>query len=428
MLPITGDGAALDGLRVLDLAGEEGVYCTKLLADLGADVIRVEPPGGSPLRQRPPFVGDTPHPERGILHLYFNTNKRAVTMDITKPEGRDLFLDLAATADAVVETYKPGYMVSLGLGYEDLASVRPEIILTSITGFGQTGPHRDWEHSDLIDTAMSGIMTLAGFVDGPPHRPYASQAYYCGGVEAAIGTLMAVTYRDLHGEGQWVDVSIQESLSMAQETAMQAWDMQHRVRRRTGGQEAAARLGGLNEVADGYVYAMIGLAGAGAPLSQFVEWMDAEGMAGDLVAEGVLDDLRSVSAAGPRGGRDPAMLQRMMGHIARVGAQAQLFLKSKSKHEIYVQGQRRGFLIGAANDPRDIVQNEQLNARGWFIDLPHPEIGKTIQMPGPPYHMSDTPARARRRAPLIGEDNGPLFTELGVDPARLDSLRAGGVI
>ncbi|HXH22131.1 MAG TPA: CoA transferase [Dehalococcoidia bacterium] len=428
MLPVTGDSSALDDLRVLDLAGEEAVYCTKLLADLGADVIRVEPPGGSPIRRLGPFVGDIRDPERSIQHLYFNTSKRGVTLDIAKPEGRELFLKLAASADVIVESFKPGFLASLGLGYDDLTRVKPDIILTSVTGFGQTGPHSGWEWSDLIDVAMSGILTLSGFVDAPPYRPYPSQAYYCAGVEAAIGTLLAVTARDLQGEGQWVDVSIQESLSMAQETAMQTWDFLHRARRRVGGAEQAIRLGGLQEVADGYVFSMIGLAGAGAPLAAFVEWLVEEGAAGDLVESGVLADLKEVASAGRGMARDPAVMQRMQGHIGKVADQAKVFLKSRRKTEIYVRGQQHGFLIGAANDPKDIVESEQLIARGWFQEVPHPELGMTIKFPGVPYHLSDCPARVRRRAPLVGEHNAEVYGEIGVGAGELAALKARGVV
>ncbi len=427
MLPTTGTDSALDDVRVLDLAGEEGVYCTKLLADLGADVIRVEPPAGSAIRARAPFVDDAAGAESGILHLYLNTSKRGITLDLESEEGRGLFRRLAATADIIVESFKPGYLAGLNLGYEDLTKLKPDLILTSVTSFGQTGPHADWEGSDLVDLAMSGILTMSGFIDRPPYRPYPSQAFYCAGVEAAIGSLLALTTRDLQGEGQWVDVSIQESLSMAQETAMQTWDFLHRARRRIGGAEVAIRLGGLQEVADGYVYSMIGLVGAGAPLSEFVEWMASEGMAGDLVESGVLAELQAMSA-NRAAARDPAMMMRMMGHMGKVSAQADVFLKTKPKREAYVEGQNRGFLIGAANDARDIVEDAQLIARGWFQDVPHPELGKTIKFPGSPYHLTETPARVRHRAPLLGEHNAQIYGELGLSAADLSDLKAKGVI
>jgi benzylsuccinate CoA-transferase BbsE subunit len=428
LLPVTGDASALEGVRVLDLAGEEGVYCTKLLADLGADVILVEPPGGSAIRSRAPFVADKPGPERSILHLYLNSSKRGVTLDITSRDGQDLFKKLAATADIVVESFKPGYMAGLGLGYDDLSKVKPDIILTSITGFGQTGPHSSWEWSDLVDVAMSGIMTMSGFVDREPYRPYPSQAYYCGSVEGAIGSLLALTHKELQGEGQWVDVSIQESLSMAQETAMQTWDFHKRARRRVGGAETAIRLGGLQQVADGYVYAMIGLAGAGAPVADFVKWMHEEGQAADLVEKGVLEELEAVANQGRAALRDPGLMQRMQGHLAEVGDRARAFMAAKTKQEVYTKGQSHGFLIGPANDAKDIVESEQLAARGWFQQVPHPELGLTVKFPGVPYHLADSPARVRRRAPLLGEHNAEVYGELGLSTEEQAALEARGVI
>jgi benzylsuccinate CoA-transferase BbsE subunit len=429
LLPTTGTASALDDVRVLDLAREEGVYCTKLLADLGADVIRVEAPGGSAIRGRGPFIGDEPGLERGILHLYFNTSKRSVTLNLECEDGRDLFRKLVATADIVVESFKPGYLSDLGLGYDDLVQVKPDIILTSVTGFGQTGPHAHFEWSDLVDVAMSGIMTMSGFVDREPYRPYASQAYYCGSVEAAQGTLLALAYRDLHGEGQWVDVSMQESLSMAQETAMQTWDFLKRARRRVGGVESAIRLGGLQEVKDGYVFAMIGLAGAGAPVAEFVRWMDEKGQAGDLIASGILTELEGVAAQGRAALRDPELMQRMLAHLGTVMTQANDFWRSMPKQEAYVQGQKHGFLVGAANDPRDIVENEQHNVRGWFQDVVHPELGMTIKFPGVPYHLTDSPARVRQRAPLVGEHNVEVYEqEMGLSPEEMATLRGVGAI
>ena len=219
MQAANGSASALGDVRVLDLTGEEGAYATKLLADLGADVIRVEPPAGDPLRRRGPFVHDIPGPERGLLHLFLNTSKRGITLNLESADGRDLFRRLVETADVLVETCAAGYLSSLGLSYEDLCRVRPDLIATSITGFGQTGPHAAWRSCDLVAVAMSGILTLSGFIDRPPYRPVASQAFYSGGIEGAIGTLMALTHRDLTGEGQQVDFSVSACLFQAGEFA-----------------------------------------------------------------------------------------------------------------------------------------------------------------------------------------------------------------
>ena len=169
--------SALGDLRVLDLAGETGVYASKLLADLGADVIRIEPPDGDPLRDVPPFFHDVRAADHSLTFFHLNTNKRSVTLDFTKPRGRALFERLVKSADVVIESYTPGYLDGMGLGYDGLCKIRPDIVLTSITGFGQGGPHARWAWSDIVGVAMSGMMTLAGDKDDPPNRPYGNQGY-----------------------------------------------------------------------------------------------------------------------------------------------------------------------------------------------------------------------------------------------------------
>ncbi len=427
MLEPTGSASAFDDVRVLDLTGEMGAYCTKLLADLGADVIRVEPPAGDAIRSRGPFVRDVPATESSLLHLYFNTSKRGITLNLESVDGRALFKRLVERADIIVESFAPGYLGSLGLGYDDLTKVKPDVILTSITGFGQTGPHAEYVSSDIVGVAMSGSMTLAGFADLPPYRPYASQGYLCASMEGAIGTLMALTYRDLQGEGQWVDVSMQESLSMCQETAMQTWDFQ-KLNRRRGGAGLRIGISGLNECEDGYVFTMIGIGGAGAPISDFVKWMDEEGKAGDLIETGVMSQFEAAASL-PRG--TPGQMERLVAmreNILKVGALATDFLMSHTKQELYEEGQARGFLMGPANTPKDLVESRQLNARNWFVELPHPELGLTVKMPGVPYRLMDSPARLRRRAPLLGEDNVEVYAELGLSKTELTGLRSAGVI
>ena len=177
--------SALDDIRIIDLAGEVGIYATKLLADLGADVIRIEPPGGDPMRNIGPFWHDEHAIDRSLYYFNLTTNRRSLTLDFTKPDGRAIFEKLAGTADIIVETYEPGYLDSIGLGYEGLKKIRPDIILTSITGFGQTGPHAQYKWSDVVGVAMSGMMTLAGDKDDPPNRAYGNQGYVCAGIDGA---------------------------------------------------------------------------------------------------------------------------------------------------------------------------------------------------------------------------------------------------
>jgi crotonobetainyl-CoA:carnitine CoA-transferase CaiB-like acyl-CoA transferase len=199
--------------RVLDLADERGAFCGKLLADLGADVVKVEPPAGDPARRRPPFFPGRETPETSLDFLAFNTNKRSLALDVTDPEGRACFLDLVRHADAVVESFAPGRLDELGLGWATLREANPRLVLASITPYGQTGPRRLDRSSDLVAMATSGFMQITGDPDGPPMRLGNEQSRFAPALYAALGVVAALVHRDWHGApGQRVDVSMQEAL------------------------------------------------------------------------------------------------------------------------------------------------------------------------------------------------------------------------
>jgi crotonobetainyl-CoA:carnitine CoA-transferase CaiB-like acyl-CoA transferase len=423
--------SALDDIRVLDLAGEIGQYCTKLLADLGADVIKVEPPEGDPVRKLPPFYHD--EPERASLYwLNLNTSKRAVTLNIEDPEGYKLFEKLVATADVLVESFKPGYLDSLGLGYEGLTKIKPDIILTSVTGFGQTGPHAHHKAPDLVGVAMGGIMWLAGEPQDPPNAPPWRQGYISASIVAAEGTVMAVYHRDVQGEGQHVDVSMQEALSIAQETAMQSWDMLEALRNRNGerGMIPVNFPGvGAYECKDGYVFGYVGTPG-GAAWSELLQWMIDEGAAADLAEEPyfefcnqlnvrfLIELFQDTSTLGQK--------MQMLGHVEEI---LKRFIAGKGKWEMYEGGQGRRLLFGIASTPEDIAKNPQLEFRQWLTPIEHAELQDTIQYPGPPYRLSETPWAIRRRPPSLGEHNDEIYAgNLGMKSEELERLRAAGAI
>ena len=430
-MPSDNTPAALDDIRVLDLAGEIGQYCTKLLADLGADVIKIEPPEGDPVRDLPPFYHDEPDPEKSLYWLNLNTNKRSATLSIADAEGRKLFEKLVATADVVVESFEPGYLDGLGLGYEGLTKIKPEIILTSVTGFGQTGPHAHYKAPDIVGVAMGGIMWLAGDPQDPPNVPPWRQGYISASIQAAAGTMMAIYHRDVQGEGQHVDVSMQEALSIAQETAMQTWDMLEGLRNRTGaGTILPISIPGIGpyECQDGWVYGFVGTPG-GAPWSDLLQWMIDEGAAEDLTEEPYHDfcmnlNMRFLTSLM----QDPASLGdkiKIMSHIEQVLCR---FVAGKGKWEVYEGAQRKRLLFGIVSTPEDIAKNPQLQHRKWLTPIEHPELQDTLQYPGPPYRLSETPWAIRRRPPLLGEHNSEIYSDLGVKEDELERLHAAGVI
>ncbi len=424
--------SALGDVRVLDLAGEIGQYCTKLLADLGADVIKIEPPGGDPVRNLPPFYRDEAGPQRSLYWLNLNTSKRSVTLDLEKPEGRDLFRKLVTSADVVVESFEPGYLGGLGLGYADLAKIRPDVILTSITGFGQTGPHAHYKAPDIVGVATGGVMWLAGERADPPNVPPLRQGYASASIVAAAGTLMALYHRDAHGEGQHVDVSMQEALSIAQETAMQTWDMLQQLRTRTGsGGALPITIPGIGvyECKDGYVFGYVGTPG-GAPWSELLQWMIEENAAEDLTQEPYHDICVNLNMRFLTGlMQDPSTIGEKIKNLGHINEVLKRFFATKGRWDLYENGQRRRLLIGIVSTPEDLAKNPQLQYRQWLTAVEHDDIGMTLQYPGPPYRFSETPWAIYRRPPGVGEHNAEVYCEeLGVGRDELQRLSAAGVI
>jgi crotonobetainyl-CoA:carnitine CoA-transferase CaiB-like acyl-CoA transferase len=421
----------LGDIRVLDLADQKGVYCTKLLADLGADVIKIEKPGGDPMRRIGPFFHDEPDPEKSLYWFQFNTSKRGITLDLDNADGREIFNRLVKTADVVVETFPPGYLDEMGLGYSVLKELNPRLILSSITPFGQTGPYLDFKSSDLIAQAMGGLMYLAGFPEDPPHKLHGSQAYHSASVQAAVGTVMALYARELTGRGQQVDVSMQESMLMSLETAMQHYDLRKEIRQRVSREMPVAAGIGLYPCKDGHIWSYV-VAGAGAGWDVILDWMDSEGMAGDLkdpqwaeVFE-LLGDIRRLIAMA----NDPPALIARLEQFAHINEIVLPFLMKHTKREIFEAAAPRRIMMVPAQSPKDLIECPQLEALGYFVDVDHPELGTNLKYPGAPcYHISDAPWRIARRAPLIGEHNFEVYEkELGFSKEQLAILKQEGAI
>jgi len=421
----------LGDIRVLDLADQKGVYCAKLLADLGADTIKIEKPGGDPMRTIGPFFHDEHDPEKSLYWFHFNTSKRGIALALETANGREIMKQLVGTADVLIETFSPGHLDKLGLGYSVLKEINPKLILTSITPFGQTGPHRDFKGSDIVAQAMGGLINLAGFPDDPPYRLYGSQAYHSASVQAAVGTVMALYIRELTGMGQQVDVSLQESVLMAMETAMQHYDLREELRRRMA-QEAPIVPGlGLYPCQDGHILSYI-VAGAGAGWDIILDWMDSEGKAGDLKDEKwqetfqLVGDFRALIALA----NDPEALMAKLADFAHVNEVFGEFIMSHTKTEIYEGAVERRAMLVPASSPKDLVESPQLAALGYFVNVEHPELGASLKYPGAPsYHISDAPWRISRRAPLIGEHNSEIYeNELGFSSDELAILQQEGTI
>ncbi|MCP4750692.1 MAG: CoA transferase [Proteobacteria bacterium] len=420
---------ALGDIRVLDLTDEKGLYCTKLLADLGADVIKVEKPGGDHTRFIGPYFKDEADPEKSLYWFHFNTNKRSVTLNPETPEGKKILRKLMEKADVLVETFAPGYLEDMGLGYENLKETNPGLIQASITPFGQTGPHRDFKASDIVAQAMGGIMYLAGHPDDPPNLLYGSQAYHMASVQAACGIQTALYVRESSGEGQQVDVSIQEAVAIAQESAMQTFDLRGEIRQRTGisGLVPAHPAMGTFECKDGYVNIFMFT----GQWLELLDWMESEGMDHQLREKypEVLEKLNDLLTIFGMVMDREAYTRFLKEDYAPIDKCLREFLKSHTKKDLYNGAQQRRLQLSMVSTVEDLLENPQLEALGYFVDVEHDELGTTLKYPGAPYHLSETPWKIGKRAPLIGEHNREIYEkELGFSPEEIKLWKRKNII
>lgn len=395
---------ALEGVRIVEFTDACGSYCGRLLADLGAEVIKVEPPGGGMQRHTPPFYSGLPAPDNSIAFWVQNTSKKSVVLDLEDAADRATAKRLALTAAMVIEDNPVGWMAAHGLGYEDLRAENPALVYVSITGFGQTGPHAGYAYVDIIGQAMGGVMTLAGDAADPPNIIYGNQSDASASIQAAQGALFALLEAEATGKGQSVDVSAQESLSMSQETAMMYWDFQKTNRTRTGSSGALAiplpGLGGY-EAADGAVFVFV-VAPAGEEFSALVDWMREHDMQGPLDEEPyktICDNLNYRWVTSLVG--DPAKLAEAMANMKVIDEQLRKFVKSMPAVQFYEEGQGRRLLIGLVSTPRDLAENRQLRARNWFTTIDFGD-GNQVEFPGGPYRLSATPVDIQH-PPRLGE-------------------------
>ena len=420
---------ALEGVRILDASGPIGHYAGRMLADLGADVIKVEPPAGDPARRWAPLLPGVDEPESGLQFLLLNANKRGITLDLT-PRGRELYLDLVKTANVVIDSFQANEAAELGLTTEQLTAAKPDLIHTSITGWGLSGPRANWAYADIVGCAMSGTMQLAGLPDGPPEQLPDMQGYHSASIQAAAGTMGALIYQQRTGEGQRVEVSMQEAMSMAQETAMMQADILGTNRERGVPLSGLVIPGnGLHEAADGYVHLVAsGLAGSGFP--GLVELMAESGDAADLIedpypsfiAEKMNTNFLMAAFA------DPTQAEPVRAFLTHMDEVVRQFCKKHPKRYLYEEGQKRRILVGMVSTPRDILASPQLAARDWFVELDDPGRGVTLRYPGPQWQLRGTPTQLRRPAPLLGEHNDEVFGELGIDRGALAALVSEGVV
>jgi len=415
----------LNSHRVLDLTEDGCMLCAKVLGDMGADVIKIEPPGGSSTRNIGPFYHDTPDPQKSLTWFFLGLNKRGITLNLATTDGKDIFKKLVKTADFVIESFEPGYMKSLGLGYEELEKIKPGIIMTSITPFGQSGPYAHYKTTDIVGVALSGTMWQQGEADRAPVRIPAPQFYLQGGLQGAMGTMVAHYHRELAGEGQYIDQSCQQAMILTLLHSPEFWDVYKENIRGRGPVTVRPRptppgplfTKSIHRCKDGYV--MIRLMG-GAQVGQvassraMVEWANEDGYMLELKDfDWATHDSETVTQ------EDTDYRYRLL----------EDFLLTKTKAECLERAVEHAIMLMPINDVRDVVESPQVLYRRFFEEVEHPELGETIIYPGFPVIMNETRPGIQHRAPLIGEHNEEVYEkELGISKEQLAILKNRGAI
>lgn len=415
--------------RVLDLTNERGFLCGKLLGDLGADVIKIERPGGDTARSIGPFYHDEPRGEKSLYWWAFNANKRGITLDVEKADGREIFKKLAEKADIVLESFEPGYLKKIGLGYDVLSSINPGIILASITGFGQIGPYRDYKSSDLTIWAMAGQAYVTGDPDRAPLSPSFPVSYFFAATSAAAGALIALYHRAITGVGQEIDAPAQLGVAWACGPEMPGlWEVDRVIVRRSGGLWRRAQTGATGDdvkfvtipvvypCKDGNVRFVPFIDQGMLPSTMGMsKWVIEEGFATETLKRfdwSVLD-WQTVSQG---------TLDEIMGSFSR-------FFLTHTKAELWEGARQRGITLCPLLTAKGIAEYEQLGFRGYWEEVEHPELGTSVKYPGAFAKISEAPCIVKRRAPLVGEHNEEIYmTELGFSRGELLALKQGKII
>ncbi len=394
--------------RILDLTTEKAFIAGRALADYGAEVIKIEPPGGDPARYRGIFYRDEVNPEKNLNWFAFNVNKKSVTIDITKPEGKETFLKLVKTADAVLESYPHGYMDKLGLGYKDLEKVNPGIVMTSISGFGQEGPYRDYKDPDIVVRALGGLVYTAGYEDRPPLTTSYEHSHFFGALNGAAGTLIALAQRVHTGQGQHIDAITQQALDVAASAEIEGgYALFRQILTRHGPARAS------NTLKDGSTY-----------YNRLI-WPCKDGniALNLLLNPTATKNNLSLMEYIKKDGIDIGFLagwdweKKSWGDMTREQADKLMetlgkFFLNHTKDELLKLAIENRFQLGPCNNAKDILKHPQLEARKFWKDIEYPELGTSFKYPGGPVVSTGGYIGPTKRAPRIGEHNNEVLKNI----------------
>ena len=403
-------------VSVLELADERGEYCGKLLAGAGADVVKVEPPQGSRTRWTGPFYQDDADPERSLHFWHYNLGKRGVTLDVTQPEGQARLKDLVRNFDVLVETFPPGYLNGIGLGYETLREINPRLIMTSITPFGQSGPRRDWKSSDLVHLALGGIINCCGYdplpngeYDTPPIAPQMWHASHIVGNHAYMAIVAALLFRAQTGKGQFIDAPVHRAVSVNTEMDIPFYVYHRQAVTRQMARHAYPdiRPAHANITKDGRYVHCSDLMGGDPTL--LAEALAVDGMADDLFDPKYRDaEYRKTDT-----------VRRHINDVVR-----QWVAEYPFDADLWHKGQARRLHWAPIRRPEENLDDPHWGDRGSFAQIRHDDIDRTLTYPGQPWLSATAPWRSGPRAPHLGEHNDDIFgEELKLSETKLDGLQ-----
>jgi len=400
----------LGDIRVLDLTCGVSEYAARLYVHIGADVIHVEPVTGDPLRNKGPFYKDRADENGGLEFLYCNIGKKSLALNLSLGEGKKIFKKLCKTADVIIESFSPGHMAGLGLGYETLAKINPRLVYTAISPFGQTGPYKDYPFSDLILVALGGFLFLAGNEDEKPVRVCGEQAFQMGAAYAAVGSMIALYHARNTGEGQFIDVSMQACVATALENAIQWYDLQG-VNRRNVAVEAGI---GTYRCKDGYVCLVAAFGRTRDMWENFIGWIEKDG------AEG-LDELKDEKWFEPeyrKTDEGRAIFKKVF----------EKYSKKRTKSYLYEESMKNRCVVFPVSNGKDIFENAQFNYRKIFKTIHHPAIDADVCFPAYGFEMSAIDTEIKDPAPTRGHHSVQVLEELGYSEAEIEGLMKGGTV
>ncbi|MFH1487777.1 MAG: CoA transferase [Pseudomonadota bacterium] len=395
----------LSGIRILDLADEKASFCSRILADLGACVIKVEKPGGDPSRKIGPFTDNLPQSLRSLSFYHNNLNKFGITLDIDQEKGRSLFLHMVEETDIVVETFPHGYLESIGLSFDNFQAVNPKLILVSVSGFGNTGPKSRYKSCNLVASATGGQMYVNGSPETPPLEIFGEQSHVSTSLFGAVGILIALQKRALYGEGSHLDLSMQESVAATLEHVFVRYFSEGIIAERRGGRHWDDAFY-IFPCKNGFMHMTLF-----HQWETLIEWLDSEGMAADL--------------------KDPKWKNETF-RKENVNAVIEVLCRWTKTHtieEMFELAQLMQFPWAPVLSPREVTEGSHLADRHFFHPVRTPETGSMTLTPGMPYKFNTQFEPALKSAPMPGEDNLEIYqNELGLSAEEIKRLQSLGVI